>query len=97
MFHKSINVINGEMLAYFHGNRLPNPLNFLKIGRCFLFIPVVIGAFFLSFHVSHRVLRSLLFALRSLLTALRSHTNFPRAKDKATLRMKEPEQEREIQ
>jgi hypothetical protein len=25
MFHKSINVRNGEMLAYFHGNRLPNP------------------------------------------------------------------------
>ncbi len=24
MFHKSINDRNGEMLAYFHGNRLPN-------------------------------------------------------------------------
>ena len=43
----------------------------------FSFIPAVIGAFFLSFHASNRVLRSPIFAHRSLLTALRSHTNFP--------------------
>jgi hypothetical protein len=31
MFEKPIGVMNGDMLAYFHGNKVPKPLNFLKI------------------------------------------------------------------
>ena len=65
--------MNGEMLAYFHGNRYPIHWKFLKIIWCFSLNPAVIGALSLSIHVSNWV-------LCSPLSVLRSHINYPHLK-----------------
>jgi hypothetical protein len=53
MFQNSINDMNGEMLAYFRGNRVHNLQTYLKIVRYFSLDPAVIGAFSLSIHVAN--------------------------------------------
>ena len=45
--------MNGEMFAYFHGNRDPNSQETLKIIRGLTLNSAVLGAFSLSLHVSN--------------------------------------------